>query len=293
MVRIKNLTLIENPDFRLEIQSFIYDENQKFEVFYEESIRRYFLDCDIKYSSSEINSIFGVQEIYNFDYSEIIKYSNFNNNDAANVMLYLLIKEMNDLFIYNKKDEDKAIYYIDIKNKKNTHIANFVLLLLNELKEDFDQFELCNQNNEIQNSIYQDLFEYKMRIIAKNDSYELSKYLSDRSKSTGIDLDKKPYEQSDQSTDEFTDQINKQDKLDKINDKVISDYRKKYGEDPDDDYISESRDRLLEDVDGIEDGEDPDIDGELKNPDLMDQGAEYGGLSEFDFETGEGFVYNE
>jgi len=289
----KKLNLVENPDFRLELQSFIYEENTKFEVFYEESVRRYFLDCEIKYTNAEINSIFGVQEIYNFDYSEIIKYSSFNNNDAANVMLYLLIKEMNDLFVYNRKDEDKAIYYIDLKNKKNTYIANFVLILLNEIKEDFNQFELCNQNNEIQNSIYQDLFEYKMRIIAKDDSYELSKYLSDRSKSTGIDIDRKPFEESNQGGEDFTEELKKQDKLDKVNDKVISDYKKKYGEEPDDEYISESRDRLLEDVNDLEDGEDPDIDGELKNPDVIDQGAEYGGLSEFDFETGEGFVYDE
>ena len=251
------------------------------------------MDSEIKYSNNEINSIFGVQEIYNFDYSEIIKYSSFNNNDAANVMLYLLIKEMNDLFVYNRKDEDKAIYQIDLKNKKNIYVANFVLLLLNELKEDFDQFELCNRNNEIQNSINQDLYEYKMRIIAKDDSYELSRYLSDRSRSTGIDIDKKPYEEKDQTSEEFSEELKKQDKLDKVNDKVISDFKKKYGEEPDDEYISESRDRLLEDVNDLEDGEDPDIDGELKNPDVIDQGAEYGGLSEFDFETGEGFVYDE
>lgn len=289
----KKLNLIENPDYRLELQSFIYDENTKFEMFYEESTRRYFLDCEIQYPNSEINSIFGIQEIYNFDYSEIIKYSSFNNNDAANVMLYILIKEMNDLFVYNRKDEEKAIYQIDLKNKKNTYMANFVLLLLDELKEDFDQFEICNQNNEIQNSINQDLYEYKMRIMAKDDSYELSRYLSDRSKSTGINKDKKPYEEKDQTAEEFNEELKKQDKLDKVNDKVISDFKKKYGEEPDDEYISESRDRLLEDVNDLEDGEDPDIDGELKNPDVIDQGAEYGGLSEFDFETGEGFVYDE
>ena len=132
-----------------------------------------------------------------------------------------------------------------------------------------------------------------MRIIAKDDSYELSRYLSNRSKSTGIDIDRKPFEETDQSGEEFSEELKKQDKLDKINDKVISDFKKKYGEDPDEEYITESRDRLLEDVNDLEDGEEPDIDGELKNPDVIDQGAEYGGLSEFDFETGEGFVYDE
>ena len=85
----------------------------------------------------------------------------------------------------------------------------------------------------------------------------------------------------------------KWDKKSTRRDSTLSDFKKKYGEDPDEEYITESRDRLLEDVNDLEDGEEPDIDGELKNPDVIDQGAEYGGLSEFDFETGEGFVYDE
>jgi hypothetical protein len=118
-----DLSYSSNEDVSLELQSFIYDETQKIIPFLEEDISKYFKDINLNYTNNEINSINGIDNIYNSSYEKIKKYSDFNFNDASNVLLYIIIHELNSMILCSSSSESL------------------------EKKEDFNREELININN--------------------------------------------------------------------------------------------------------------------------------------------------
>jgi hypothetical protein len=66
-----NLNFVESDSISLEIQSEIYKDNNKLSPFLNEEIRKYFSDLSLEYTTEEINSINGIDNIYDSKYEKI------------------------------------------------------------------------------------------------------------------------------------------------------------------------------------------------------------------------------
>jgi hypothetical protein len=283
------LNFIDSSDLRKEMQQYIGENQEKFNFFLSNNIPSYFKDCYASYSNQEINSIIGVQDIYNKDYTEIIKLSNLNDNDVSNIILFILIKNLTDLFVYNNEK-----YELNLNDKKNGFIANFVLLLLNEIEDDFELFEICNQNNEMQNSILFDIITFRLKSLVSDQGFEITKFLRNLSKSRGIKKEEPSYftEESElQQEESFEKKKELEEKLQFFNEEVINNYKKKHGHDPSKEYLEEAKQKIEEKIANQDYFNEINLDGELQSDEIMDKGGDYGELNPDDFETGNGFIY--
>lgn len=96
------LTFEDNEYISKEVQSFIYNEYEPFEQFYEPSVKIYFKNIKLKYNAEMINSIYGEDDIHDSQYKKILKFADLSFNDASEVVHYLFIKELNNLILCNK-----------------------------------------------------------------------------------------------------------------------------------------------------------------------------------------------
>jgi hypothetical protein len=90
-----------------EVQEFIYQSYESIEQFYDPTVRSYFLQTKLRNNVKMINSIHGEDDIYDSQHKEILKFANFSFKDASEIVHYLFIKELNDLILCNKGDEDE------------------------------------------------------------------------------------------------------------------------------------------------------------------------------------------
>ena len=271
------ITFVEDDKIALEIQKDIYIENKRLEPFFNESIRKYFLDLDTKYSNNEINSIIGIENIYDSTYESIKEYSDFNFNDAANLLLYILISELNS-FVYCKSKNN---------SNKCKYICYFILILLEDLDNDNEIFNIC-ETEPIKNSMIHDIIEYKSKNIFKKKEEGLSILQSLLSKTKSIDYLGEKLEEY-----EIENEYNEgeREKIDFIIQKGKKDLINKYGYEPSEDQLETYKSSYLEDMQEAE--EVNYFDTGAKGKEVLDQGADYGGLNEFDFETGDGFDYSD
>ena len=265
-----NLKFIENEEIEKELQSTILKENNKLLPFLNHSIRNYFMDLKLDYTNEEINSINGMDDIYDSKYDKIKSYSNFNFNEAANVLLYMFIMQLHNFI------------FCDAKNNslKCLNICKFILLLFEELDMDNDLFNLCiPETQKIKNSLEHDKLEYKVKLYYKDsDETYFDKMMKIKmAKDFGEEL---------QAEEEIDDD---KDKIDFIKEKGKKELAEKYGYNPSEDEIETFKDDYLESM------EDDvyDLDATPKGKDVLDQGAAYGDFNEFDFEDGDGFDYSD
>jgi hypothetical protein len=260
------LNFIEDETIAKEMQIDIYNEYNKLEEFLHENIQKYFIDLSIDYTNDEINSITGIDNIYDSKYEKIKVYSNFNFNDAGNVLLYILISQLNNLLQCNAESE----YESPNNNRtKCTYIAKFILILFEDLDSDNDLFNICKKDVEgIQNSLIHDKIEFKIKQYLKDEDY-LSKMAS-------------------KGTEEDMDEIDENEDND-IMEKCKNDFISKYGTEPTNDELETYKNDYLK---NIEEEYEYDLDDTVKGADVMDQGAGYGEFNEFDFEDGDGFIYD-
>ena len=292
------LGFIDSSDLRREMQQSVGQSREKFKFFLENNVHSYFKDCKADYSTQEINSIIGIQEIYNKDFSEIIKFSDFNDNEASNVILFILIKNLTDLFVYKNEN-----YELNLQDKKNGIIASFVIMLLDEIEEDYELFELCNKNNEIQNSILFDIITFKLRSSVSDQGYLMTKFLRDLSKAKGVKKSEEQYrlaagegvgEGAETQQDMLDKEKELEDKIEYFNDEVVNKYKEKYGKEPSQEYLEEAKQKIEEKIADQDYYNETDLEGsDLKSNEIMDQGGEYGELNPEDFESGEGFIYEQ
>lgn len=281
-----NLSFIESEEIGLEIQSDIYNENKKLFPFLVEDIKIYFMNITLDYSNEVINSINGMDDIYNSSYETIKKYSDFNFNDASNVILYIIVSQLNK-FMNNQDDFDQDIKY------KN--ISLFILLLLETLDEDNELFTNCiDGSNLIKNSLIHDYIEYKNKVYFKEDEDYITKTMKNilYTKSNAVgDLDQLN-DIADQENDEEKKMENENDYIMK---KGKEYYMDKFGYNPTDDQLETYKTDYLQNYyeDKIIEEEIYDLDNTPKGQDVIDQGTDYGGFNDYDFETGNGFDYSE
>jgi len=303
------IKFVNDDDILLELQKEIYSQNQKFEKFLNNEIKSYFYDLNPEYTNNEIYSINGIDDIYNSKFDKIKIYSDFNFNDAANVVFYIILSELNK-FIYcdiadSKKKilktdfySDKDLYDVNIKNKKCKYICEFIMILFDEIEEDQRIFNDCiNGSTMIENSLIHDVIEYKSKLFDKQDdddffTKQLKRLLSGKKIVTEeeviIDDDSPIIDNEEYNPDE-------EDKLDMILEtgkKVLSE---KLGYNPTDDQLETYKEDYIKNMedDIMYEEEIYDLNSTSKGKEVLDQGADYGDFNEYDFETGDGFDYSQ
>ena len=292
-----------------DMQQVIYDENKKLSYFLNDEIRKDFLDLTIDFTTNEINSINAKDNIYDSKYEKIKVYSDFNFNDASNVMLHILLSQLNK-FIMCKTDNFKnvdldenifnstEIFSKDAKNIKCKHICEFIMVLFEDLDADYEMFEICKDGSEaIKNSLIHDIIEYKSKIQYSDidDDYFTGMMKSKLSKPiSAINyLDEKI--EMEENNDEATGDADYMEKMEQIMEKGKKDLFDKFGYEPTNDQLETYKEDYLNSKhdDEMYEEEAYDLDSTAKGQEVLDQGADYGGFNDYDFETGEGFDYSE
>ena len=301
-----NLTFIGNDEIEIELQNEIYNENKKLFPFLVEDVKKYFINITPEYNNEIINSINGINDIYDSKYEKIKEYSNFNFNDAANVVLYILISELNKLIKCsivdesndNNDDENINIQELYSKNSSNTkckYICLFILLLLEDLENDIELFVNCNEGVEqIKNSLIHDIINYKSKVYFSEDNDYISKMMKDSFYTKSMIVN-----ELEENIQETVDIQNLESKYNEQSEKAIQKgkeyYLKKYGYLPNDDVLETYKSEYLDnmqDEKNIEEEIYDIVDSTPKGDEVIDQGAEYGGFTEYAFEDGDGFDYS-
>jgi hypothetical protein len=287
----------------LEIQNEIYNENIKLVPFLNDECKSYFTNLELDYKNEEINSIYGMDNIYDSKYEKIKVYSDFNFHDASNVLLYMLVTQLNNFILCknnsanNNENNDFEEFNIteSLNSAKCYHISNFILLLFNEIDADYniyDEIKECSQN--IRNNMIHDKIEYKSKLYEKDDEDYFSRMMSQKLKKKQIG------EEELGEIDEISELENNEDemyqeKIDFIMKKGKAELAEKLGYNPTDDQLESYKNDYLQSFqDAIEiEDEIYDLGGGPKGKDVLDQGEGYGGFTDYDFETGDGFDYSE
>jgi len=292
----------------LEIQSDIYNEYKVLEPFLNEENKKYFIDLELDYTNDEINSINGMDNLYDNKYEKIKVYSDFNFNDASNVLLHILITQLNKFIICEQQNNinenieiseneynSNKIYNIDFKNNKCKYICNFIMILLDDLEYDNELFNLCSNGSEkIKNNFIHDIIEYKMKQYVKEDVDYITTMMQSKMKTyvTVVDYLEEDLEEQQINFDE---EDKYQQKMDFIMDKGKKELTEKYGYVPTDDQLESYKEDYIKNMqdDIMFEEEIYDFNNTPKGQEVIDQGADYGGFNEYDFETGDGFDYSE
>ena len=301
-----NLTFIGSDDIELELQNDIYNENKKLFPFLTEDVRQYFLNIIPEYNNEIINSINGIDNIYNSSYEKIKVYSDFNFNDACNVLLHIILSQFNKLILCSinsdsNSEEDVnintgSIYTNNLSNNKCKYICLFILLLFEDLEADNELFINCIDGvNRIKNSLIHDQIDYKSKMYFKEDNDYISRMIKNSFYTKSMIINE--LEENIEDTAVIEDIESKyEEESELIISKGKEHYLKKYGYLPTDDQLETYKSEYLENhhEDKMIEEEVYDlIDSTAKGEDVIDQGADYGGFNEYDFEDGDGFNYAE
>ena len=301
------IKFMNNDENLLEIQKEIYTENQRFEKFFSDEIKSYFYNLTMEYTNQEIYSINGIDDIYNSKFDKIKIYSDFNFNDSSNVIFYIILSQLNKFILCDIiSDKSKSsetdiysgeeLYKINIKNKKCKYICEFIMILFYEIEEDQRIFIDCSTSSTgIENSLIHDVIEYKMKLFDKKDdddyfTKQLKRLLSGKKY---ISEDQADIGDDNQLEEEYN--LDGQDKVDIILEKGKKELSEKLGYNPSDDQLETYKEDYIKNMedDIMYEEEIYDLDGTAKGKEVLDQGADYGGFNEYDFETGEGFDYSQ
>jgi hypothetical protein len=211
-----------------EIQTDIYKYYDIFDKFLHEDVSKFFSNVIFDYSSKDIDSIFATDILYDYKFEKIKKYSDFNFNDASNVMLYIIVSQLNKIIIFKGADDalkkDELINYEDddddlikkmdtmksnMKTIRSKYICEFILLIFHLIDEDNEIFEKCeNETEKIKNSFIHDIIQQRSKLMSQDEDTDyFSKMLSKMSS--------RP---SQQSTNEFDEKVNNDQK--EINDNI-------------------------------------------------------------------------
>jgi hypothetical protein len=303
------LNFINSDAISLEIQSDIFNDNQKLNKFLTDEIRSYFMDLNVDFTNDEINSIYGIDNIYKSNYENIKKFSDFNFTDAFYVILYILISQMNKfIYFYEcsksvKKDDNlykenfkKEIYDNGLKTTKCQYICELINILLEEMLEYNDLFVKCKEGAEgIKNSLRHDFIMKKASLIKKEEDDYLTGMMQRK-------FDEMAGESVENELEIEQEEIDKDMKLHELDDYILGEgYKKlvdKLGHEPNNDELESYRNELMMISDENKDYDVETFSGFLEVQmdkdfsEKMDAGADYGGLQSYDFEDGDGFDYS-
>ena len=287
----KKFELMDEPIKKSEMRKEIIDENNKLELLLNKDVAVYFKNLSMKYPLDKINTIFGKRNIMNKEGNKIIKESVFNNNDAAILMSYIVFEQLNSFF--DGYDSESAKLVIFNKSNKNKFIAQFINIIIEELEEYYQVFNICNKNDEFEHFEARLFNAYQLKIITSDQSVDIREFMQTASISRGVQSE----EQYSTLEDEISASDEKKDLLDLIQDKSsFEKFKKEYISNNDEELdlltIKQIKGRIDEEEKEIEE-EDFINDGIQKSSEVLDSGSEYGAMSDYDFETGEGFPDSE
>ena len=264
------LNIIEKKDSQIknEIKTLIIEENSKLQPFLEKNVNKHFKNIELKYSIDEIQQLYGKSNILSKN-NKVLKYSSFNESEASGTLMFIVFEQLNDMLN---------------QTNNNIYIAQFIDVLMNELEEDFELFEICNMNNEFESLDARFYNAYQLKIMTSDESPYVKSYLKDREQTTGKSQDNELYvdlEGDIKISEEDSKLKNKltEEKYQELKDKYIQNENK-----IDLQTIEIIKNEIKEEADDAED--------DLELITESDSG-DYGVLSENDFETGEGFIENE
>ena len=293
------LNFVEIDEIKLELQQSIYKEKQKLLAFLNDDVRAYFKNIVINYTAEEINSIHGIDSIYNSKYDKIKKYSDFNFNEACNVMLYILVEQLNDFLLFKKSGDSstdklsaKNMQLLNNKTAKYKYIAQFITLLFDEMEEEYEFHSIC-ETETIKNNIIYDRITANFKMYAKADDYMttfIERLFGGPVKGGVNDYDNALEEMAEDDMQERTET----EKMDLLMERGKEMLTKKHGTEPTEEEIKKYVDTYLADSEGRQaemEVYDALLD-ERENPDAIDKGAGYGELNPYDFDDADGFNYD-
>ena len=289
-----------------EMQIAIYEHYQKFEKFINDDIRKYFKNINLDFSNKYINSIIGKDSSYTFDYEKVKFYSDFNFNDASIFLLFIIVRQMNKMFSCNvlkendenkliedtsNNEEDDLILNMDLQRKECKYIAEFILCIMEMMEDDFEIFEVCkNQSEKVKNIYIHDIIETKAKYILQDDDEGF--FAKQLQMISGKVIQQ--VNEADQKIEEEQVDINmsleKDEEINFLVEQEKDKYINQFGVAPSEQYLEDYKQKQFEAMNGNGDNEDMMDDGP-KGEDVIDQGANYGGFADYDFETGDGFDY--
>ena len=223
-----------------------------------------------------------------------------------NVLLHIILSQFNNLILCssdldsnsneNVDINTKSIYASNLSNTKCKYICLFILLLFEDLDADIELFVNCIDGvNRLKNSLIHDQIDYKSKMYFKEDNDYISKMIKNSFYTKSMIINE--LEESIEDNAVIEDIESKyEENSEYIINKGKEYYMKKYGYLPTDDQLETYKSEYLENQheDKMIGEEVYDlIDSTPKGEDVIDQGADYGGFNEYDFEDGDGFPYEE
>jgi hypothetical protein len=257
--------------------------------FLNKEIQKYFLDLDLTYNNKEVNSIIGKDNLYNFNFEKVIVYSNFTFFDASNVLLYIIVSNLNDWILKSGKESS-----INIKSK---YISEFILFLLDNIEEDDNTFIFCKDaTQKFRNSMIHDIINKKAKdiTIEDDDDYLIKNMKNKISKTSNFANELEEFLDLEQQ--DVQKKIDNDNKIEFILEKGKKELTAELGIEPTNEQLENYKNNYLESMQEQEDNyENNELNdllmGGPRGADVLDQGAGYGELNEYDFEDGNGFDY--
>ena len=281
----------------LELQSILHDERQKLEVFLIPEVRKFFINLELNYSVNDIRNLFGREYVYNEETQKMEVDKDFEFYDANTVLLFLMVSQLNQFL--NTRSDEQPISKKGSKpisgNIKLVRLCEFVMFLLEKMEENYQWMNECKGDMErVEQQLIHDFIQMKLKFYSRTleveDSYLA--YMQSRAyKGAAITEDVK--QELRKEDDMITIQLEEQERSEFIKDKAKTSLMKKLGREPTPIELQAQEDLYREELDDvlIEDEEQFDLSANAKG--RPDAGADYGELSEFDFEASEGFDYTE
>jgi len=151
-----------------ELQKFIYDEYDPIAQYITETNSRIFKSLQFQYSSREINSINAKSDRYNCTWDNVVETSKFNLNNAADVLLYILITQLNNFLLSVEKDEVIII-------------ANFIITIFETIMSDTEIFDMnYTEIEKYSTTIYYQEYCHKSKELAESGTEANTKFMKDQ-----------------------------------------------------------------------------------------------------------------
>lgn len=157
-----------DPIASREIQSFIFDQYNAIEKFYDSTVRTYFEGVALQNSAAVISRMSAEDNIYDCQYKEVMEYARFSYADCANVLHCMFVRELNDLILCNKggkevgrtgpedeeidagagsEDED-LVMNAAAMTPMCKYRCMFILFILDKIQQDTEMMDLCTEEVE-------------------------------------------------------------------------------------------------------------------------------------------------
>ena len=295
-----------------DIQSFILEKYASFEDFLDPTVKSYFDGVSLKNDATMVHSIYAEDDFYDSEYKDIRKFADFNFHDAANIVHYLFVKELNDLIVCVPKstvqkggangngasEEDDEEDIIDAsagdeEDEMDLPMANmvstnsqmckyralFIIYILDMIYEDVEMLDLCTEDLEAIQSRrnFGYLKELEFTLDPEREGSLISRQLqfSLYGRATGSAV---PQEGAEEAVDEKAEVATES--LEEAMEVMRQKYETEYGEPMTEDMAEDYKQKYLEELYNKAD-EQEDV--------MMDrgEGGDYGDLGPNEFEEGD------